>query len=78
MSAAAKVGAFTIGGLMMLSTAIFTLGNFNFDSENDMVLFANFKQVLGLSPQADVKLNGISVGKVEDLTAASGLSIIHI
>ena len=72
MSAAAKVGAFTIGGLMMLSTAIFTLGNFNFDSENDMVLFANFKQVLGLSPQADVKLNGISVGKVEDLTAASG------
>lgn len=72
MSAAAKVGAFTIGGLMMLSSAIFTLGNFNFNSEDDIVFFANFKQVLGLSPQADVKLNGISVGKVEDLIAASG------
>ena len=72
MSAAAKVGAFTIGGLMMLSAAIFALGNFNFNSENDMILFANFKQVLGLSPQADVKLNGISVGKVEDLTAEAG------
>ena len=72
MSAAAKVGAFTIGGLLMLSSAIFTLGNFNFNSEDDIVFFANFKQVLGLSPQADVKLNGISIGKVEDLIAAGG------
>ncbi|MBR5914324.1 MAG: MCE family protein [Selenomonadaceae bacterium] len=72
MSAAAKVGAFTIGGIMMLSSAIFTLGNFNFNSEDDIVFFANFKQVLGLSPQADVKLNGISIGKVEDLIAAGG------
>lgn len=72
MSAAAKVGAFTIGGLLMLSSAVFTLGNFNFNSEDDIVFFANFKQVLGLSPQADVKLNGISVGKVDDLVAASG------
>ncbi len=72
MSAAAKVGAFTIGGLLMLSSAVFTLGNFNFNSEDDIVFFANFKQVLGLSPQADVKLNGISVGKVDDLIASSG------
>lgn len=70
MSAAAKVGAFTIGGLMMLSSAVFTLGNFNFNSEDDLVFFANFKQILGLSPQADVKLNGIPVGKVEDLVAS--------
>lgn len=70
MSAAAKVGAFTIGGLMMLSSAVFTLGNFNFNSEDDIVFFANFKQVLGLSPQADVKVNGITVGKVDDLVSA--------
>ena len=70
MSAAAKVGAFTIGGLMMLSSAVFTLGNFNFNSEDDVVFFANFKQVLGLSPQADVKVNGITVGKVDDLVSA--------
>ncbi|MBQ6975530.1 MAG: MCE family protein [Selenomonadaceae bacterium] len=72
MSAAAKVGAFTIGGLMMLSAAVFTLGNFNFNSEDDLVFFANFKQVLGLSPQAEVKLNGLTIGKVEDLIATSG------
>ena len=72
MSAAAKVGAFTIGGLMMLSSAVFTLGNFNFNSDDDLVFFANFKQVLGLSPQAEVKLNGISIGKVEDLFASGG------
>ena len=78
MSAAAKVGAFTIGGLLMLSAAILTLGNFNFSSENDLVFFANFKQVLGLSPQADVKLNGISIGKVEDLTASEsgGVTVV--
>lgn len=72
MSAAAKVGAFTIGGLMMLSSAVFTLGNFNFNSDDDLVFFANFKQVLGLSPQAEVKLNGISIGKVDDLFASGG------
>lgn len=72
MSAAAKVGAFTIGGILMLSSAIFTLGNFNFNSEDDIVFFANFKQVLGLSPQAEVKLNGLSIGKVEDLIASGG------
>ena len=72
MSAAAKVGAFTIGGLMMLSSAVFTLGNFNFNSDDDLVFFANFKQVLGLSPQADVKLNGINIGKVDDLIATGG------
>ncbi len=72
MSAAAKVGAFTIGGILMLSSAIFTLGNFDLNSDDDIVFFANFKQVLGLSPQAEVKLNGINIGKVEDLIAAGG------
>lgn len=76
MSAAAKVGAFTIGGLMMLSSAIFTLGNFNFNSEDDLVFFANFKQVLGLSPQAEVKLNGINIGKVDDLIATGGAVMV--
>ena len=77
MSAAAKVGAFTIGGLMMLGAAIFTLGHFNFSSEDDTVFYANFKQVLGLAPQADVRLNGVPIGKVDDLVSdAKGVTAI--
>ena len=77
MSAAAKVGAFTIGGLMMLGAAIFTLGNFNFSSDDDLVFYANFKQVLGLSPKADVRLNGVPIGKVEDLVSdAKGVTVV--
>ena len=77
MSAAAKVGAFTIGGLMMLGAAIFTLGHFNFSSEDDTVFYANFKQVLGLAPQADVRLNGVPIGKVDDLVSdAKGVTAV--
>ena len=77
MSAAAKVGAFTIGGLIMLGAAIFTLGNFNFSSDDDLEFYVNFKQVLGLSPKADVRLNGVPVGKVEDLVSdAKGVTVL--
>jgi len=61
----------------MLGAAIFTLGNFNFSSENDTVFYANFKQVLGLAPQADVRLNGVPIGKVEDLVSdAKGVTAV--
>ena len=64
MSVEAKVGAFTVGGLMLLGGATAGLGNFNFGSSDDMILYAGFKQVVGLMPQSDVRLSGVLVGKV--------------
>ena len=64
MNAEAKVGAFTIGGLMMLCATTFSLGNFNFGSDDNYTLYAGFKQVIGLEPQAAVMLSGVPIGKV--------------
>ena len=64
MSVEAKVGAFTVGGLMLLGGAVAGLGNFNFGSNDGMILYAGFKQVVGLQQQSDVRLSGVLVGKV--------------
>ena len=64
MSVEAKVGAFTVGGLMLLGGATAGLGDFHFGSNDDMILYAGFKQVVGLQPQSDVRLSGVLVGKV--------------
>ena len=64
MSLEAKVGAFTVGGLMLLGGATAGLGNFHFGPSDDYTLYAGFKQVVGLSPQSDVRLSGVLIGKV--------------
>ena len=64
MSVEAKVGAFTVGGLMLLGGATAGLGDFHFGSSDDLVLYAGFKQVVGLMPQSDVRLSGVLIGKV--------------
>ncbi len=64
MSVEAKVGAFTVGGLMLLGGATAGLGDFNFGASNDYTLYAGFKQVVGLQPQSEVRLSGVLVGKV--------------
>ena len=72
MNAEAKVGAFTIGGLMMLLATVFSLGNFNFGSDDEYVLYAGFGQVIGLEPQAAVMLSGVPIGKVIDIKNDGG------
>ena len=64
MSVEAKVGAFTVGGLMLLGGATAGLGNFQFGGDDDYIVYAGFKQVVGLQPQSDVRLSGVLVGKV--------------
>lgn len=68
MSVEAKVGAFTVGGLMLLGGAAAGLGNFSFGGSDDYTLYAGFKQVVGLQQQSDVRLSGVLVGKVIKIT----------
>ncbi|MBR1397703.1 MAG: MCE family protein [Selenomonadaceae bacterium] len=67
MNAEAKVGAFTVGGLMALGASVMGLGNFNIGADNDYTLYAGFKQVIGLEPQAAVRLAGVPIGKVTNI-----------
>lgn len=72
MSSEAKVGAFAIGGLAMLSAALIALGDINFGSNENITLYAGFRQVIGLESQADVRLSGVPVGKVQSIVNDGG------
>ena len=67
MNESAKVGAFTVGGLMAFSAATMSLGNINFGADNDYTIYAGFRQVIGLEPQAAVRLSGVPIGKVTNI-----------
>lgn len=72
MNAEAKVGAFAIGGLSMLSAALIGLGEIELGAKENFVLYAPFKQVLGLENSADVRLSGVPVGKVDSIVNENG------
>ena len=72
MNPEAKVGAFTVGGIMALSAATMSLGNIDFNADDNFTLYAGFKQVIGLAPQAAVHLAGVPIGKVVDIKNDGG------
>ena len=76
MSVEAKVGAFTVGGLMLFGAATVGLSNFNFGASDDYTLYAGFKQVVGLQQQSDVRLSGVLIGKVSKIeTEGTGVTV---
>jgi len=67
LSLEAKVGAMAIAGLMALALIFFTLNGLQFHQEGYR-LKVSFGQVDGLKVGAAVRVAGVGVGKVEDLT----------
>jgi phospholipid/cholesterol/gamma-HCH transport system substrate-binding protein len=65
-----KVGAFVLGGLTLLATAIFLLGDVSF--EKRYTLYAQFSDVANLSKDAPVKLSGVEVGQVRQIELVDG------
>ncbi len=70
MSLETKVGAFVLGGLALLATAIFLLGDVTF--EKRYTLYAQFSDVANLSKDAPVKLSGVEVGQVRQIELVDG------
>ena len=76
MSAEAKVGAFAVGGLMALSSAMYAVGDFHFGGDDDLTLYAGFKQVVGLQNQSAVQLSGVPIGNVAEIkNDGSGVTV---
>ncbi len=70
MSLETKVGAFVLGGLTLLATAIFLLGDVSF--EKRYTLYGQFSDVANLSKDAPVKLSGVEVGQVRSIELVDG------
>ncbi|MEN6412095.1 MAG: MlaD family protein [Veillonellales bacterium] len=66
LSTEAKVGGFTLVGLILLAYMIIHLGNFNF-GEKGYPVQAVFSQVNGLKEGNLVRYNGVEVGRVKSV-----------
>jgi|CXWL01.1.fsa_nt_gi phospholipid/cholesterol/gamma-HCH transport system substrate-binding protein len=71
-----KVGAFVLGGLALLATAIFLLGDVSF--EKRYTLYAQFSDVANLSKDAPVKLSGVEVGQVRSIELVDGGARVNL
>ncbi len=70
MTLETKVGAFVLGGLALLATAIFLLGDVSF--EKRYTVYGQFSDVANLSKDAPVKLSGVEVGQVRSIELVDG------
>ena len=64
MSNEAKVGTFTIFGLVLLGISLFFLSGIHIGDNQEYTIYAAFDQVIGLNSSAKVRLAGVQVGKV--------------
>lgn len=69
MSNEAKVGIFTVIGLVLLTSIVLYLSGFNPAEEDDYSFDITFNQVTGLKPGAGVSYAGIAVGRVQAIEA---------
>ena len=61
-----KVGIFVMVGMALLGTAVFLLGDFSFQAYYP--LYVEFRDVTGLPDKSVVKLSGVAVGKIDDIS----------
>ena len=72
MSIEAKVGAFTLGGLLLLLVSVLGLEGVPLANNKGYTVYAGFHQVVGLVPQASVCLSGVPIGSVQGISNDGG------
>ena len=65
MTTEAKVGAFTLVGIAILTAVLLQLQGFSFSTSRNYTIYVGFTQVVGLAPEADVRYAGVLAGKVK-------------
>ena len=68
MTLEAKVGAFTLAGILLIVGSVIGLSGFSLSTDNGYTVYVGFHQVLGITEQSDVRLSGVPVGKVKSVT----------
>lgn len=67
MTKEAKVGAFTLAGILLLVLVVAHLSGFRLGGNSGYCLYVGFTKATGLVPQSGVCLSGVPVGSVESI-----------
>jgi phospholipid/cholesterol/gamma-HCH transport system substrate-binding protein len=62
------VGIFVLAGLAAIAYLSITVGGFSLGGPSGMKLFADFDEIGGLKPRAQVVISGVKVGQVTNIT----------
>ena len=76
MTTETKVGLFAFIGIVLLGVCIYALGSFSITKGYDITV--HFTDVSGLPAKSNVRLNGVEVGKVKELTIEGGEILAHL
>jgi len=76
MNAETKVGLFSIAGFALLGLAVFLLGDFSFRQEYP--LYVEFRDVAGLPEKSTVRLSGMEIGKVKEITMEDSRVVVRV
>ncbi|HBE88217.1 MAG TPA: hypothetical protein DDW67_03655, partial [Elusimicrobia bacterium] len=76
MNDESKVGMFVIAGLALLGTAIFLLGDYSFKTYYPV--YAEFADVSGLPDKSVVKLSGVEIGRVKEITIKGERVVVRL
>lgn len=72
MTTEAKVGAFTVIGVILFAAVAALLSGVSLSGHKGYTLYAGFKQVIGVEPDSVVRLSGVPVGKVKSIRNDGG------
>ncbi len=75
MTTEAKVGAFTLAGLVLLAAILVHFSGFTLGGDRVIHVHCQFKQAAGLRPSAEVRYVGVNVGSVE-YVQPEGLGVV--
>lgn len=78
MSIQAKVGAFSIAGLILMLGMFFGLSDMKLGNTDYYKLSVGFPQAIGLTPGASVCYAGIQVGEVEHIELQPDKVVVHM
>ncbi len=80
MTKEAKVGLFTLSGILLLAVVLVHLSGFRIGGSQGYRLYVGFTQVVGVAEQTPVKLSGVTVGEVKDVKNDGGgvMVTLHI
>ncbi len=67
LSSEAKVGLVVLAGVLILTYMTFTISGFRFGREPGYRIYAVFDTVAGLDDKSQVRLAGVSIGRVETI-----------
>jgi len=78
MTNEAKVGAFTLAGLVVLAFILVHMSDFRLFTPKENTIYVNFNAVMGLNPSADVCVSGVRVGRVAAVETSGTNALVTI